>query len=317
MKEMASLSWDDIDLAKEALIVRAHKGKSKRDDWIALCPEVVQTLRRIRPANAMPADLVFQSSPTTRTLSADLKRAGIAEYDAMGRRVDRHALRTTTGTLLAQSGVMPQQAQRQMRHADISTTLRHYTDLRLPDQAKAAAKLPPIGPGSAPEELDESFAGEHSVKRARTADQGHSAPAKPQHWPQHSLHNSVPSDSKECDGVRNEPVNRRDSKTRSRPAKRDVLRTPANGFEKAGDRDRTDDIQLGNAPGFGTETRKRRYHQDFRIASDAGSASDLAKLRAERGVSDIYTAQHRARVVGSSVVFRQFPVALLESPSVV
>ena len=83
---------------------------------------------------------------------------------------------------------------------------------------------------------------------------------------------------------------------------------------KAGDRSRTGDIQLGNAPGFRTETRKRRYGQGLRIASDAGFAADRADLRAERGVEGIYTALHRARFVGSSVVGREIFLALLEPP---
>jgi len=238
MKEMASLTWDDVDLSTDAILVRAHKGKAKRDDWIALSPEVTAALRGIRPSGASPVDHVFETSPTTRTFSADLKRAGIAEYDELVRRVDRHALRTTTGTLLAQAGVTPQQAQRQMRHADISTTLRHYTDLRLSDQSKAAAKLPSVGSGLASDETDESDEGEHSVDPA---------PAEPQHWPQQSKHETTPFDANGCDAVPNGQVESEDSRTRFRTTKRDVLRTPANGFEKAGDRDRTDDIQLGNA----------------------------------------------------------------------
>ena len=236
MKEMISLTWDDVDLANEAVLVRASKGKAKRDDWIALSPEVTAALRQLRPAGASPVARVFQTSPTTRTFSADLKRAGIAEYDELGRRVDRHALRTTTGTLLAQAGVTPQQAQRQMRHADISTTLRHYTDLRLPDQAKAAAKLPSVGVSSTPDEIDESDDGDPAPDPA---------PAEPQHWPQQSLHETAPSDADRCDCVPNGQLESEGLETRFRTTKRDVLRTPANGFEKAGDRDRTDDIQLG------------------------------------------------------------------------
>ena len=236
MKEMTSLTWDDVDLANEAILVRANKGKAKRDDWIALSPEVTTALRQMRPADASRVARVFATSPTTRTFSADLKRAGIAEYDELGRRVDRHALRTTTGTLLAQAGVTPQQAQRQMRHADISTTLRHYTDLRLPDQSKAAAKLPSVGVRLSPDETNESDDGDPTPDPA---------PAEPQHWPQQSLHETAPSDADRCDCVPNGPLENEGSETRFRTAKRDVLRAPANGFQKAGDRSRTGDIQLG------------------------------------------------------------------------
>lgn len=105
---------------------------------------MVAVLKRIKPEDAESTDVVFQTEPTTRTLAADLKRAGIAEYDAEGRRVDRHALRTTTGSLLARAEVPVQQARLQMRHAEISTTIRHYTDLGLADQARAVARIPRI-----------------------------------------------------------------------------------------------------------------------------------------------------------------------------
>ncbi len=237
MKEMASLTWDDVDLPNAALLVRANNGKSKRDDWIALSSAVVESLEQLRPNNARPSHKVFASSPTTRTFSADLKRAGIAEYDDLDRRVDRHALRTTTGTLLAQAGVTPQQAQRQMRHADISTTLRHYTDLRLSDQAKAAAKLPSIGSDlTASDDADESEEGRHSADPA---------PAEPQHQPQQSQHETAHFDANRCEPVPNDRVKSEESKTRFRTTKREVLRRDANGFKKAGDRNRTGDIQLG------------------------------------------------------------------------
>lgn len=84
---------------------------------------------------------------------------------------------------------------------------------------------------------------------------------------------------------------------------------------KAGDRDRTDDIQLGNAPGCRTETRKPRYSRGFRIASDAGFAANRVGLRAERGVGAVYTARQHRAVRGSSRTprgpFRDTPSARL------
>ncbi len=233
MGEMKSLTWDDVNLANNALLVKASKGKSKRDDWIALNLEAAAALRRHRPVGVSPAARVFATAPTTRTFSADLKRAGIAEYDELGRRVDRHALRTTTGTLLAQAGVSPQQAQRQMRHADISTTLRHYTDLRLSDQARAAAKLPAIQPDSASHEKDQ---GDHP---------NDSASEKPQHWPQQSLHETALSDADQRRPLPNQELERGNLQIRVSPTKHEVLQPNASGFKKAGDRTRTGDIQLG------------------------------------------------------------------------
>jgi len=103
MKEMRNITWGDVDLPNSALLVRASVGKAKRNDWIALTSEVVEVLAKLKPADADPIDRVFRTLPTTRTLGTDLAAAKIAEYDSQRRRVDRHALRTTAGTMLARS----------------------------------------------------------------------------------------------------------------------------------------------------------------------------------------------------------------------
>jgi hypothetical protein len=64
--------------------------------------------------------------------------------DKEGRIIDLHAMRTTLGTNLARAGVVPQLAQRIMRHRDFKTTQRHYTALGLNDTAQALASLPAI-----------------------------------------------------------------------------------------------------------------------------------------------------------------------------
>lgn len=52
-------------------------------------------------------------------LKPDLEAAKI-EYENDVGIADLHALRHTFGTLLAQSGVLPQEAQRLMRHSDVN-----------------------------------------------------------------------------------------------------------------------------------------------------------------------------------------------------
>ncbi len=69
----------------------------------------------------------------------------LAKFDAEGRVVDFHAMRTTLGTRLALQGVAPQLAQRIMRHSDYRTTVQHCTVLGLADTAKAINQLPEIG----------------------------------------------------------------------------------------------------------------------------------------------------------------------------
>ncbi len=233
MKEMRSITWGDVDLDNAAMLVRASIGKAKRDDWIALTAEVVQALAAAKPKDASPADAVFPTLPTTRTFSSDLAAAKIPEYDAAGRRVDRHALRTTTGTMLARAGVMPQEAQRQMRHADIKTTLRHYTDLRLADQARAVAKLPTI----TPVRVDLAATG--------TCGPTPSTSSNPQQYSQQSVRETAPNDASACQPVRNPGREAGVAKPSKSAGKSASLRGRATRCTKAGDRDRTGDIQLG------------------------------------------------------------------------
>ncbi|MCL2701959.1 MAG: tyrosine-type recombinase/integrase, partial [Phycisphaerae bacterium] len=59
--------------------------------------------------------------------------------DAQGRYADFHALRHTTGTLLAASGVTPKTAQTLMRHCDINLTMSLYTHTLAGQEAAAIA----------------------------------------------------------------------------------------------------------------------------------------------------------------------------------
>ena len=233
MKEMRNVTWNDVDLATSALLVRASVGKAKRDDWIALTAEVVTALKGIKPPNTSGSELVFPTQPTTRTFVSDLTAAGIPEYDSAGRRVDRHALRTTTGTLLARAGVMPQEAQRQMRHADIKTTLRHYTDLRLSDQARAVAKLPEIA--------------QIRVELAATGTDGPvSNPSNhPQQYSQHSVRQTGQNRASGRDALPTSRGNTGKSKHAPSAVESDSLRGRATRVAKAGEGIRTLDIQLG------------------------------------------------------------------------
>jgi integrase len=231
MRELRLITWGCVEFEKSAMLVPASVGKSKRDDRIALHEDVVAVLKRIKPEDAESTDPVFQTEPTTRTFAADLKLAGIAEYDAEGRRVDRHALRTTTGTLLARAEVPIQQARLQMRHAEISTTIRHYTDLGLADQARAVARIPRIVIPT--------------VRLTGTVGPLPTTPNDRQHQCQQTVNEATRAVAKGNDATRNstEVVKIKSDQQITRVC--GSLRTDAKGDEKAGDQDRTGDIQLG------------------------------------------------------------------------
>ena len=184
--ELKAITWSDIDLDGEALRVRHGVGKAKREDWISLRTEVVEVLRTIKPIGVTGKDRVFPTVPRIETFHRDCLRARtswidaasdpaererreasefLKRFDAEGRQLDLHGLRTTLGTHLAQNKVAPQVAQRIMRHSDMKVTLTHYTDLRLSDEAAALGTLPTIG---TPKVEDEALAATGTEDQAAT-----------------------------------------------------------------------------------------------------------------------------------------------------
>lgn len=164
--ELKKITWGDLELDASVLRVRVGVSKSKREDLIALHPQVQNALVSFKPQDAISTDKIFATMPTMRTFYLDLERARakwigeaqndaerqrrqqsdmLAKYDHQGRVVDLHAMRTTLGTRLAQQGVAPQLAQKIMRHSDYKTTLSHYTILGLSDTARAIESLSGIG----------------------------------------------------------------------------------------------------------------------------------------------------------------------------
>lgn len=139
------ITWGDVDLEAGVLRVRQEVNKSRREDYLPLHPQALSVLERIRPPVAKATDLVFPVIPRVKTFHRDCKRAGVERYDAEGRQLDLHALgRTTFGTRLANSGIMPQMAAKLMRHTDVKITMKHYTKLRMHDEQRAVAVLPQI-----------------------------------------------------------------------------------------------------------------------------------------------------------------------------
>lgn len=200
--ELIRLTWASVDLEGGVLTIR--DGKAKREDLVPLHPELLEELKRVRPAGAKPSDRVFPKEVTNVTRKRDFERAGIELVDERGRVADLHGLRATLGTRLARAGVAPQVAQRLMRHADYRTTLQHYTMLSLADTVAAMTRLPGGGDGrgSAGESAGGAAAseGEHEESGAET---GEPLVEEPQHWPQQSAHETTRSGARgrESDGA--------------------------------------------------------------------------------------------------------------------
>jgi len=141
--DLVRLTWSDVDLEEPALTIR--DGKAKREDRLPIHPELLEELRRIRPAMVLPKARVFPTAVMNRTRQEDFKRAKISLLpDEQGRVADLHSLRGTLGTRIAREGIAPQVAQKLMRHSDYRLTLKHYTTLTLSDSAAAMKRLPGI-----------------------------------------------------------------------------------------------------------------------------------------------------------------------------
>jgi len=160
--ELRQITWADVDLDAGVLRITAAIGKSKREDFVPMHPQVAEVLTKAKRRNSKLTDRVFKTMPTINTFYKDLARARKAwikdadtekarkqrrksdflkQTDSESRVIDLHAMRTTLGTNLALSNIAPQLAQRIMRHADYRTTLQHYTILGLADTAAAVSKL--------------------------------------------------------------------------------------------------------------------------------------------------------------------------------
>lgn len=144
--ELEQLQWGDVHLyaLKPFIRVRSTTTKNRKSAVLWLRREVVDELRRVRPADADDASWVFAGGvPDMATFRADLAAAGIAEHDDAGsRKVVFHSLRHTLATNLSRVGVSPRVAMEVMRHSDLRLTMRTYTDAAMLDTSDAVERLP-------------------------------------------------------------------------------------------------------------------------------------------------------------------------------
>jgi len=130
-EELRQLTWNDVQLDSEppAVVVRAETAKNKKRELVPLIPDVVEELRKHRPAKASSTDLVFQHGiPRASRLKVDAEKNGIQYRDELGRYADFHALRYTFATFLQRHGVPVRFAMKLMRHSDVKLTVKHYAD---------------------------------------------------------------------------------------------------------------------------------------------------------------------------------------------
>ena len=151
--ELRQLVWADLqlDAARPFLSARASTTKNRKEAVIPLHPALAAELKPARQARKNDAERVFQLSPRiSRTFRQDLLRAKIEPLDALGKKLDFHALRKTFATRLAQRGVAQRLTQELMRHQDANLTALNYTDANLLPTFDAVASLTWEGKAPAP-----------------------------------------------------------------------------------------------------------------------------------------------------------------------
>ena len=125
--------------------VRASTTKNGKAADIRLLPELAAALGELKTNGMHDEELVFQGIPRIERFYRDLKKAGIALQDTLGRKAVFHSLRHTFGTNLARGGVASRVAMAVMRHSDRRLTDKIYTDESLLSTWAAFDSLPNYG----------------------------------------------------------------------------------------------------------------------------------------------------------------------------
>jgi hypothetical protein len=148
-KELRSLKVSSFDFNAFTVRVRCSYTKNRNKAEVPLRPDTAAELQsffagRIPDVKAFGGTHKRLTQTTALMLQADLADAGIAYVDDAGLFADFHALRHTTGSLLAASGVHPKVAQSIMRHGDINLTMSLYTHTLRGQESEAVRSLPDL-----------------------------------------------------------------------------------------------------------------------------------------------------------------------------
>ncbi|MCC6295390.1 MAG: site-specific integrase [Pseudomonadales bacterium] len=147
-------------------------GKGGRAYTVALSEALAARLLELRAglgADHTPSLPLFTKRPSWKTFRADCRRAGVALRDTRDRSAGLHCFRRGAATSILDLGFDAKVAQNQLGHADVSTTLRDYTDRGVDDQAAAAEALQAVVNAAVE---NRAGAGKSLDGRGRCADNG-------------------------------------------------------------------------------------------------------------------------------------------------
>jgi integrase len=142
--ELVELRWNDVDLVRGLLRVRAETCKVRREDFIPVGPELREVLEDLRPDEPDPEAHVFLNSagnPWRNNLLTRFKTCvKNASIDPEG--LDLHSLRQTYGTILAADPTNDvRTVMSLMRHSTVAMTMNLYAKPRAMRQLAAMQRL--------------------------------------------------------------------------------------------------------------------------------------------------------------------------------
>jgi integrase len=142
--EIRNLTVSSFDFDDCTVNVNAAYSKRRREDTVPLREDIAADLKSFA-SGKLPTVHVFKvPNKTADMLKADLKAAKIPYVDDAGRYADFHALKHTTGSLLAASGAHPKVVQSILRHSDINLTMSRYTHIFSGQESEAVEGLPDL-----------------------------------------------------------------------------------------------------------------------------------------------------------------------------
>jgi integrase len=149
--ELLALSWNDVDLQRSTLHIRASTTKTQKGRVIDLDPQAVELLRQhqrrqkeeIEAFGPAYADktTVFANGVGKRVDSANLQRAWRSICNRAGVKYRFHDLRHLHASELLRHGVHPKVVQERLGHASITMTLDTYSHLIPSMQREAINKI--------------------------------------------------------------------------------------------------------------------------------------------------------------------------------
>ncbi len=142
--ELRSLTPLNFNFENNFVTINAEHAKNCKTSILPLrkdTAEQIKTFLRLKHPQAKVFKLPSKYN-MAKMLRKDLEAAGINCKDNSQGRIDFHALRHSTGSLLAASGAHPKVIQSIMRHSDINLTMLRYTHIFKGQESQAVENLP-------------------------------------------------------------------------------------------------------------------------------------------------------------------------------